>query len=326
MIIDNDKKNATFLLNKPDVTYDVSNGNIPEEIMTEDESPLSDHNSKVLLKTNAKKPIFSPFNNSPVKKRVEAFERLCTPGVSTKIPSKIRNLRKKDEKTPITKSNSHSSLWEKSSSTVKSTQKENEALIKKKALIQAEVEEKKRKREEKQHKVQLLREEEERKKKALLEEQVRKNNEKARLLQMEKEEKIKKMRIEVEKKRALAAKKAKEMKIKAANEQEKFVSKTEEKPAFKLLDTKDAMAKAAKVQNKFASCEEERPVYMLMDPPLLPVNDCYDSDDERKTQEIRIPEWASSKTFIFFFLILWRWDEKFPTFFHKFLQDAGIKT
>lgn len=60
--------------NDLNVTH-VKEDNILKDIMTDDESPVAPQNKTIVL-TKSTKQLFSPFDHSPVKKKVEAFEKL----------------------------------------------------------------------------------------------------------------------------------------------------------------------------------------------------------------------------------------------------------
>nr|XP_023012190.1 inner centromere protein-like [Leptinotarsa decemlineata] len=184
-------------------------------------------------------------------------------------------------KLDVLKNDNDNLLSEKSHSALKASQvefrdrekrrqeKENEALKKREALLLAQSEEKRRKREEKQLKAQLQREIIEKEKHKLLEEQIRKE-EKYKQTLVEKEAKLQKQKEEAEKKRQLVKKKADVIKEKEGRlkEQEGVYQRNEDELAGKL--------QKQTIRKKRLS---SLPIYMTTQPPLLPTDDCYDSDN-----------------------------------------------
>ncbi|CAH1117575.1 unnamed protein product [Phaedon cochleariae] len=277
------------------------------------------------------KEIFSPFDKTPLKKKVEAFEKLeaaamqqgeaqnakgnpksetktstgrpksklVTPFTSRFMPktcstSKINKLYPGNKLD--TSTSGDSALSAKSVSVLKASQaefrerekrrqeKEREALKKREALLAAQAEEKKRKREEKQLKAQQQRELLEKDKQKQLEEQQRKDEEKYKQAIAEKQEKMQKQREEAEKKRLVAKEKAQLIKLQ------------EERDAKEAAE-RDARA-AAKKEEKLKSHKAKQhglPVYMVSKPPLLPTDDCYDSDCSDYGADYTTPEWAKEK-------------------------------
>ncbi|XP_057656880.1 inner centromere protein [Diorhabda carinulata] len=257
------------------------------------------------------KEIFSPFDKTSTKKKVEAFEKLGNASkvlVSTsKIPVLDDNESKNKPYTPFTNkflpkscstsrinrmtpqssSNNDSCLSTKTLSALKASQaeyrerekrrqeKEQEAQLKKEALLQAQAEEKRRKREEKQLKVQQQKELIQKEKEKLLEIQ-RLKLEKHKQAIAEKEEKLQKNREEAEKKRLLAKNKAK-------------LAKQSE-------SSSDNGGKVPESGQAKRTLQNHVPIYMMSKPPLLPTEDCYDSDDEISTKKnARTPSWCKEE-------------------------------
>nr|XP_022909257.1 inner centromere protein A-like [Onthophagus taurus] len=231
-----------------------------DELLTDDE----DDRPNIYMKskgTTTKKPIFSQYGTSPVKKRVEAFEKLGAGQTQTTTKKKLKensikpshSIKSKQitplksgiptyTNTPLSSSKMQSAskstlkkiLPPKTISALKTSQqeyierearrraKEQEALRKKEALLQAKQQEIKRKNEEKQLKAQLKRAEE--------------------------------------------------------------------------VDKIPHPHKLAKMDllNKVPQKKKVRPIYMDMTAPLLPLDDCFDSDDERQGSYER-PDWTRTR-------------------------------
>lgn len=75
--------NATFVVHNPGL------GNLGD-IMTDDESPVR---SEPVVKAKTNKPLFSAFDHSPVKSKVEAFEKLGAAALASATP--VRQTRTK---------------------------------------------------------------------------------------------------------------------------------------------------------------------------------------------------------------------------------------
>lgn len=157
-------------------------------------------------------------------------------------------------------------------------EKEAEAIRKRDELIQAQIEEKKKKRLEKQIKAQQMRETLERTKLKSLEEAERIKEEKHKQVLAEKQEKMRKQQEEAERRRLEVHKKAMEEKRKAAEEEQAHL--------------KELQLKKAAVYKKKG---KQHPIYLRSKAPLLPTEDCYDSDDEASQRQIRKPGWASKE-------------------------------
>lgn len=83
---------ANTVNNDLNVTH-VKEDNILKDIMTDDESPVAVQNKTVVL-TKSTKQLFSPFDHSPVKKKVEAFEKLGATAASAGTPVLTRKATK----------------------------------------------------------------------------------------------------------------------------------------------------------------------------------------------------------------------------------------
>ncbi|KAF2898300.1 hypothetical protein ILUMI_07871 [Ignelater luminosus] len=326
-------KNKVALMNETIVISKVpENQNDLKDLMTDDEDiVVSPPNNK---KTNLKQ-VFSPYASSPVKQRVQAFEKLrveanCdlpprmtrtktkakakeqqeiiqdnaneTPqsnlknyakqGAIPKVKSLLTNngaaSEKYKQKGYLTNQSStdNTSISAKPKSAIKSSQaefrerelkrkqKEAEALSKKEALIQALTEEKKRKREERQIRAQQTRDAIEKDKQKVLESAERIKQEKLKQMLAEKEEKLLKQREEAARKRAIAQKKA------AEEKQKEELKRLEQERAKKLCD------------------KDNIPPYLKHETPMLPTEDCYDSDDSNAGKSFTVPAWQKKELLI----------------------------
>ncbi|XP_074030321.1 uncharacterized protein [Leptinotarsa decemlineata] len=314
-------------------TVQKDDGNEPEvkSKQPKEKVPFTPPKPKSKKKT---KEIFSPFEKTPLKKKVEAFEKLQSDAsnIPVKIKSKISSADERENNrvsgkpkafTPfsskflpktcstskinkvhpgklldVTTNHSDSILSAKSLSALKASQaefkerekrrqeKESEALKKREALLLAQTEEKRRRREEKQLKAQQQREILEKEKQKLLEEHKRKE-EKYKQAIAEKEEKLQKQREEAERKRLLAKKKADIIK-------EKEEKMKEEERVAEQKETE--LAKQIQKQKMQKLQLGSLPVYMTTRAPLLPTEDCYDSDDcDYQKKNERVPDWGRGK-------------------------------
>ena len=231
--------------------------------------------TKTKAKAKENEVAAEPEHNPPsnVKEKAKIF----TPQVSKFLPKVASTANKPSRQTPSSSNESLAST--KTLSALKASQaeyrerekkrreKEQEAIKKREALLQAQIEEKKRKREEKQLKAQQQREVLEKEKMKILEAHKLKD-ERHRQLLAEQEEKKLKQREEAEKKRLMA-------KMRALEEK-----KREEE-------------KRAQEQRKVETVEDKRPVYMRYRAPFLPTDDCYDSDDENyRPEKVKLPDFA----------------------------------
>ncbi|XP_017774614.1 PREDICTED: uncharacterized protein PFB0765w-like [Nicrophorus vespilloides] len=235
----------------------------------------------VKSKKKPEKEIFSPYENSPVKKRVEAFENYAksTSKLKKRFHSDVEKMTSKmttptnNRVLPSMSKGYDPGSASKTLSAMKASkqefreremhrrEKEMEAAKKKEAMLLAMTEEKKRKREEKENKAKLHREELEREKQRVYEAQKVKE-EKQKLAASEKHEKLQKLREENEKKRLLLKQKQEKKKLDEQKQRQKV------------------------------------PIYMTMKAPLLPTFDCYDSDsdqEERDHPTIEKPEWLKAE-------------------------------
>ncbi|RZC35368.1 hypothetical protein BDFB_007568 [Asbolus verrucosus] len=340
--------NATVVVENPKY---VNNNLVPapvtaDDLLTDDESE-DEKKRKTPPPTVTKIPskfpkqVFSPFELSPVKKKVQAFEKLKE---ANSIPvrvtrTKTRAVAKEQEEvaadeteaksvvkekaklfTPMTSkflptasstnvkvnrlqsatSSNESLISAKSASALKASQaeyrererrrreKEQEALKKREALLQAQIEEKKRKREEKQLKAQQQREALEKEKLKALEAQ-RLKDERHKQLLAEQEERKQKQKEELERKRMMA-------KMRAIEEKKR----EEEKRLEEERKAEEMAAKLARQDEKIAMSVQKQkmqrqqvPVYLKTKAPLLPTQDCYDSDDETHERgHIKEHSWA----------------------------------
>ncbi|KAG5886248.1 hypothetical protein JTB14_008915 [Gonioctena quinquepunctata] len=274
------------------------------------------------------KEIFSPFEKTPMKKKVEAFEKLqneasnipikaarskkqsegetrtsskpkaCTPFTSKFMPKTCSTSRitKIHPGKQLDTSVSSGDTTTKSLSALKASQaefkerekrrqeKEREALKKREALLQAQTEEKRRKREEKQLKAQQHREILEKEKQKLLEEHKRKEDKYKQAI-AEKEERLQKQKEEADKKRMLAKKKAEKEKMR---EMEERTDETRDENELARQKQKQKMQQRAQLR--------DLPVYMTTKTPLLPTDDCYDSDDsDYGMPHKNLPYWVKGK-------------------------------
>lgn len=83
------KSKPAMAQNDPNVTQ-VKLCSDLKDIMTDDESPVlnTKQANKTITKSKPTKPLFSPFDHSPVKKKVEAFEKLGATASSTATPTR----------------------------------------------------------------------------------------------------------------------------------------------------------------------------------------------------------------------------------------------
>ncbi|GJQ75668.1 putative chromosome segregation [Trypoxylus dichotomus] len=338
--------NQTIVVTDPKIIKNASVTSMNlKDIMTDDEDDnITVTLPKKVTKTikNGAKAIFSPFAGSPVKKRVEAFEKLGAeiaseiPVRTTRTKTKIIN-EKQDEQLPHTPghqpttgkedkyltpqmasryltaiSNSttkaskkfinESFISSKSASALKASQqeykdreirrreKEAEAMRKREALMLAQTEEKKKKRLEKQTKAQQVREALEKSKLKTLEEVERTKEEKRRQVLAEKQEKLKRQQEEAERRRLEAQRKAAEEKRK---EEERRKAIEEEQEKLKQQAVKKALDDEKRKVLEYKKKARQLPIYLRQKAPLLPTDDCYDSDDENRHKQVRKPSWTS---------------------------------
>ncbi|CAH0562049.1 unnamed protein product [Brassicogethes aeneus] len=318
--------NTTVVIPNPSVIQNAAGQQ--DDLMTDDDSDIEiKKRPKAKPKSKKKssgdvKTIFNPFEPSPVKKKVEAFEklgessgipvsnkfkgkrdvsglksgsvketsRLYTPTTTSRVvpgavkeasktytPTASKFVPKVCSTTKINKgvsgmSGNESILSGKTVSEVKATQAEYRERKRREAEALKKKEELRKKREEAQIKAQ---ENKEREKQRFMEQQ-RLKEERTKQVKAEKEEKINKMKEEHERKRLQAKEKA--VAIKQAKEKEEAL-RAEEKRKAQLLEQK-------------AKAKLNLPKYMTTPAPLLPTEDCYDSDDERSKKKIQI-SWCS---------------------------------
>ncbi|XP_072388436.1 uncharacterized protein [Diabrotica undecimpunctata] len=296
--------NATMVVEKPKVVKQIA-----------DKHELENYKTPPPSKKGQIKEIFSPYDKTSIKKKVEAFEKLGSSSNILESVSKIPIMQdsnsdpvKSKQYTPFTNkfmpkttstslkinrlvsSNSvtkDTSVSMKSLSALKASQaeyrelekrrqeKEKEAQLKKEALLLAQAEEKRRKREEKQLKAQQQREIIQKEREKQLEIQKAKE-EKYKQAVAEKEEKLQKIKEEAEKKRLLAKHKAK-------------VAKESQSAEEKAMENERNLDKGKTKRDQ----NDYKPIYMTTRAPLLPTDDCYDSDDEEYQNKKYIkPKWC----------------------------------
>lgn len=338
----NSVMNSTIVVANPKVVVD-GNQEIPSGLMTDDESEdeiLPKNNTRIPQATKSVKvkPVFSTYDQSPVKKKVEAFEKLnevsdvvLQRGTRTKTkPSNRGQDRDKEETATVEPQIPQNTVKEKakmfsplpsrfvpktfstaskasrfnktgstenlaairSASALKASQaearererirreKEDEALRKRELLIQAQIEQKKRRNEEKQLKAQQQRE------------------------MMDKEKQ--KLRDEQERKRMLV--KTKALEEKRREDERRLQQKKEEDNRAAQLAQQDE--DISKLLQKNKQKQHQKPLYMTTPCPLLPTEDCYDSDDDQRgNSTMIICEWTKGKMIetcticAFFFII-----------------------
>nr|XP_022913745.1 inner centromere protein A-like [Onthophagus taurus] len=266
--------NETIIISKEQrmIVTTPLNKQVPvDDLLTDDEDVGIHIKTK---KTTTKKPIFSQYETSPVKKRVEAFEKLGAEiAAQTQSTSRKNNIKENSIKpsytikskqiTPLksgipTYTNgplSSSKMQTASKSALKNTLPPK-TISNLKASQQEYIEREARRREKEQEAL--------RKKEALLQ---------------AKQEEIK--RKNEEKQLKLAHLKAKQ----EAEEMERIKEQQKQAKAEKYSHKKQPQKKM------------ERPLYMDVTAPLLPLDDCFDSDDERQEKQERVerPGWTRTR-------------------------------
>ncbi|KAK5648433.1 hypothetical protein RI129_003325 [Pyrocoelia pectoralis] len=258
-----------------------------DDVTTDDRDEATDSPQRIKRKVTQ---FFTPYENSPVRKYVQAYEKL---GVATrskaKLPTKVHKeplatQNAKFQSTPLMTSKSKCSqtssatkalisVTKKVSGTsltggrtgsalkasqtefyereLRRKQKEEEALRKKKALMLAQTEERRRRREEREMKVQQLK-------------------------MIKEKEKMKQL---------MSAEKAKEERFKQilAEKEAKFFKQKEE-----AAQKREAASKKDAERNQQEN-KKQVSAYLTYPVPLLPTPDCYDSDDNTSRPKIHIP-------------------------------------
>ncbi|KAF7268611.1 hypothetical protein GWI33_018301 [Rhynchophorus ferrugineus] len=281
--------NATIIVEKPKFNIFNKEATAASFLTDDDSRELKATPKKVPAKSS--KEVFSPYEKTTLKKKVEAFEKLQT---VTDMPVKA-NATLKTSTTPSVKEKAKlftplgSKFMPSGSSTsklsrlishqqtinndsllaMKSAQKDSrdrqrrllereQALKKKEAMLLAQAEAKRKLNEEKQLKAQQQRKVLEAEKQKQLELQKQKE-ERLRQRELEREEYLMKQKLEAEKKRLAQKKKMQEMQA----QREKIVAEQNRNP----------------------------PTYMTTRPPRLPTEDCYDSDDPCY-RTVKPPTWC----------------------------------
>ncbi|KAF5275180.1 hypothetical protein FQR65_LT04212 [Abscondita terminalis] len=276
-----------------------------KNIMTDDED-IVDNSPPETIRQKKTKPVFSPYENSPVKKRVEAFEKL---GTTSQIPSKTtrskllkqssfdndanktssaQNLRElRAVVTPLSKKyfqpssgsklptiipNSTYSLLNRAATAIKTSGSQLEFHEREIRRMQKDAEALKKK-----EALILAQTEEKRKKRKEREIKVQQT----------------KMAIEKDKQKQLEiVEKAKEIKLKQmlAEKEAKFFKQKEEA-------AKKRAAVAKKASDIKRNDEKFIPPYFKYETPLLPTPDCYDSDESSSNHRIKVPNFQKERVF-----------------------------
>lgn len=143
------------------------------------------------------------------------------------------------------------------------------------------------------------REEDEKKKQKLLEEQLKKEAEKFKQAMAEKEEKLRKQKADAERRRIQASKKALEEKKKDEERKKIEEQKKLDGERVNVEEEERRLAENRKAQKARMAMKGQgsHPIYMIEKAPLLPTDDCYDSDDPdaEKNKKCTRPLWARSK-------------------------------
>ncbi|XP_030764342.1 calponin homology domain-containing protein DDB_G0272472 [Sitophilus oryzae] len=259
------------------------------DLLTDDDSIEAKTPPKTKHGKSAKE-VFSPYEKTTLKKKVEAFEKLqrpkemasklipnlksTTPSVKEKAklftPIGSKFLPSSSSTSKVPRMISHSSINTDSFQAMKSAQKESrekrmqekeQALMKKEAMLHAQAEAKKKLNEEKQLKAQQQRKAIEAEKLKQIELHKQKE-ERLRQREQEKAEYLQKKKIEAEKQRLAQKKKIQELHA----QREEFLAEQSRNP----------------------------PIYMTTKPPMLPTADCYDSDDANY-KKVKPPSWCSDQ-------------------------------
>ncbi|KAH0821287.1 hypothetical protein GEV33_001504 [Tenebrio molitor] len=325
--------NATVIVDSPKDIVTVTAENLMTDDESKDQVTKKNPPKPIRTVSKPPKEIFSPFEHNPVKKKVAAFEKLKEIEEANAIPARITRTKTKakvnqqeepesneatenavksavkekakvfkpltskflptftspamkQSRTNASNVSSESLLSGKSASALKASQaeyrerenkrieKEKEAKKKRDALILAQIEESKRKREEKQLKAQQQREAPEKEKLKL-------KDKRHKQWMAGQEERKQKHKQELEK-NILG-------KIRAIKE------KKEEQR----IEEKMKVATLAKQNEEMSRMPQKKksqvPLYLRTEAPLLPTDDCYDSDAEEYRNSDDEPEWASEK-------------------------------
>lgn len=309
--------NETIIIEKPKLKLiDVS-----KPITIDKSEETTSGPSSLKIKTVAKNQVFSPFEESPVKKKVEAFERLRQDS-SSSIPMRVTRTKTKakPKQTPEKEPSEQNNVKEKaklftpgsgkflpgaSNSTTKlPLKRQNETSLSAKSAsalkaAQAEFRDREKRRREKESEALKKRE-------ALLlaqaEEKKRKREEKQLRAQQQREA------LEIEKMKTLEVQRLKDERHRQilAEHEEKKLKQKEELEKKRMAAKQKAIEEKKKLEEQkqtelLESAQKEKtqrnlPVYLKTLPPLLPTTDCYDSDDEdmARREILSEPTWAKN--------------------------------
>ncbi|KAL3287772.1 hypothetical protein HHI36_002234 [Cryptolaemus montrouzieri] len=324
----------TMIIEKPQASRLLVPSNA-EDLLTDDESMEEQKTSPQKAVKNCKKEVFSPYDQSPVKKKVEAFEKikdnkakaaakLNTSRILSQIEENKGNVKEKAKCfTPVaTKllSKPGSSSASGISKYIGYKSAINDSTIKSSTPMKSPIQHTSRtdfklremKRQEREKELQKK----ELAKRAMSEDRRKKFEEKMLKVQQQKET------LEREKIKALEAQRLKEEKHKMLLQQreEKYKLMRKENETKRLLAKQRAEEKKKEEEaQKLASQEKlneikkaeitnfraqvaqkaiELPIYMRKAAPLLPTYDCYDSDDENNRQTKHIAAWTQKRNLI----------------------------
>ncbi|KAK4877264.1 hypothetical protein RN001_009770 [Aquatica leii] len=311
--------NETMVISKPTILNDtvvLEKATVGKEvvtlkdILTDDEDVVDDSPPRSKRQRTIKQ-VFSPYENSPVKKRVEAFEKLgATSDTASKVlRSKMGNKQSVDRDTTKTFLNQKSRLFGTplmenrlrhlqtssasksgsnipipSSNTFLTANKASSGL--KTSASQMEFRERELRRRQKE--ADALQ-----KKEAMIlaaTEEKRKKRE-------EREMKVQQLKIAKERNKQM------QLEIIEKAKDEKYKQILAEKEAKLMKQKEEAAQKRAAAVRKVAEARKNDalkikfvPPYLKYQTPLLPSPDCYDSDDSAIKDIIKIPHWQKSRS------------------------------
>lgn len=291
---DQQDPNCTVVLDQP--KFNIFDKKSNNDLFTDDESLEQKTPPKKGATSKASKEVFSPFEKTTLKKKVEAFEKLQsvseipvktggtksargTPSSKSKMltPLGMKFMPSYSSTSSISRMHQNSTVGNDSSvfgsagkiqsaqtdprERQRKMQEREQALKKKEAMLQAQADAKRKLNEEKQLKAQQHRKALEIEKLKQLEAQKQKE-ERLKQREREREEYMQKQKQELEKKRQAQKKKMQEM-------------------------------QAQRLQME-AEQAKNKPIYMVTEPPRLPTEDCYDSDDP-SYKKVAPPSWCSGE-------------------------------
>ncbi|XP_044744318.1 inner centromere protein-like [Coccinella septempunctata] len=315
--------NETVVIEKPKTQQVVENNT--NDLLTDDESIEEQEaaSSKPKVK-QVPNQVFSPYENSPVKKKVEAFEKfqknentatsskMNTSRILKEIEENKGNVKEKAKGFIGNSSTNPCKINPSSASKIgkyigqKSSMLNNSMSVSKSATPKSG-------HDFKERELRRLEKEKELKKKEMLkqamtDERKRKYEEKVlrvqqqqkEALEREKEKALEQQRIKEERyKMVLQQKEEKQRLLKEENERKRLLAKQraeekkKEEEALRLA-AQEKIESKRKIESESNSKPVDRaPIYMVQPTPPLPCLDCYDSDDERYTDRKQIPLWAS---------------------------------